>query len=86
MDRSPYQDNIIKRYYENKPEIMRQKLSELVTELYLAETVKKRESIWKRIVLALRNLKIPEERVNALVERNDPAVLARFIESNLEKF
>ncbi|MBR0225675.1 MAG: hypothetical protein IJL92_06415 [Thermoguttaceae bacterium] len=86
MDRSPYQDKIIKRYYENKPEIMRQKLSELVTELYLAETVKKRESIWKRIVLALRNLKIPEERVNALVERNDPAVLARFIESNLEKF
>ncbi len=86
MDRSPYQDKIIKRYYENKPEIMRQKLSELVTELYLAETVKKRESVWKRIVLALRNLKIPEERVNALVERNDPAVLARFIESNLEKF
>ena len=59
MDRSPYQDKIIKRYYENKPEIMRQKLSELVTELYLAETVKKRESVWKRIVLALRNLKIP---------------------------
>ena len=86
MDRSPYQDKIIKRYYENKPEIMRQKLSELVTELYLAETVKKRESVWKRIVLALRNLKVPEERVNALVERNDPAVLARFIESNLEKF
>ena len=86
MDRSPYQDNIIKRYYENKPEIMRQKLSELVTELYLAETVKKRDSVWKRIVLALRNLKIPEERVQALVERNDPAVLARFIESNLEKF
>lgn len=86
MDRSPYQDNIIKRYYENKPEIMRQKLSELVTELYLAETVKKRDSVWKRIVLALRNLKIPEERVQALVKRNDPAVLARFIESNLEKF
>ncbi len=86
MDRSAYQDKIIKRYYENKPEIMRQKLSELATELYLAETPKKREGIWKRVVLALRNLKVPEERINALVERNDPVALARFIESNLEKF
>ena len=42
MDRTPYQENIIKRYYENKPEIMLQKLSELATELYLAETPKKR--------------------------------------------
>ena len=86
MDRSPYQDRIIKRYYENKPEIMRQKLSELVTDLYLAETEKKRESIWNRVILALRNLKVPEARINALVERHDPAALARFIETNLEKF
>lgn len=65
---------------------MRQKLSELATDLFLADTPKKRDAVWKRVVLALRNLKVPEERVAALVARDDPAALARFIESNLEKF
>ncbi len=86
MDRTPYQENIIKRYYEHKPEIMRQKLSELTTDLYLAETPKKRDAIWERIVLALRNLKVPEERINSLKQRNDPVALAHFIENHLEKF
>ncbi|MGI6402133.1 MAG: hypothetical protein ACOX0A_08505 [Thermoguttaceae bacterium] len=86
MDRTPYQDKIIQRYYKNKPEIMRQKLAELTTDLYLAETDKKRESIWKRVVLALRNLEISEDRIQALVERNDPVALAKFIEKKLEKF
>ena len=86
MDRTPYQEKLIQRYYEHKPEIMRQKLSELTTDLYLAETPKKREAIWNRIVLALRNLKVPEDRIKFLTERNDPVILARFIENHLEKF
>ena len=70
MDRTPYQENIIKRYYENKPEIMLQKLSELATELYLAETPKKRAQLWKRA---------------ALVAKDDPAALVTFIEQNFGK-
>lgn len=79
MERTPYQDKIIKRYYENKPEIMRQKLNELVTDLYLAETPKKREMIWKRVVLALKNLNVPEKQISALISHADPVVLARFV-------
>ena len=86
MDRTPYQEKIIKRYYENKPEIMRQKLSELVTELYLAETPKKREQLWKRVATALANVNVPQSLIDALVKGNSPAVLARFIEKQLENF
>ncbi|MBQ1337048.1 MAG: hypothetical protein II561_08870 [Thermoguttaceae bacterium] len=85
MDRTPYQENIIKRYYENKPEIMLQKLSELATELYLAETPKKRAQLWKRAALALGNLNVAEARIAALVAKDDPAALVTFIEQNFGK-
>ena len=80
MDRTPYQEQIIKRYYEHKPEIMTQKLQELATDLYLATTPKKREQLWKRVALALANLKIPQTQIDAIVRQNDPVVLVRFLE------
>lgn len=86
MDRTPYQDKIIKRYYENKPEIMRQKLSELVTELYLTTATKKRAQLWKRVEAALKNLNIPQDRIDALVAADDPARLARFIDARCGEF
>ncbi len=86
MERTPYQDKIIKRYYEHKPEIMRQKLNELTTELYLAETPKKREQLWKRVELALKNVKIHDDVINVLIAKDDPAALAGFIERVLGKF
>ena len=86
MDRTPYQQNIIKRYYENMPEIMRQKLNELTTELYLADSPKKRAQLWKRVEQALKNLKIPQERIDYLVQKDDPAILAQFIEGKLGNF
>jgi hypothetical protein len=86
MDRTPYQENIVKRYYDNKPNIMRQKLSELTTELYLAETPKKRAQLWKRVALAMKNLNLPEEQIEALIAKDDPTALAHFIERRLPKF
>lgn len=82
MERSDYQDKIIKRYYNNKDAIMLQKLSELVTELYLSQG-KKRQGVWKRIVAALTNLKVPQAKIDQLVSRDDPAALAKFLESKL---
>ena len=81
MDHTPYQENIIKRYYNNRDEIMRQKLSEMVTDLYLAEG-KKRAQLWKRITAALENLKVPTAQIEALVANDNPAQLARFLEKN----
>ena len=46
---SKHQQNIIRNYYDNRESISLQRLSELVTELYLAEG-KGREKQWKYIV------------------------------------
>ena len=71
-------EGIIKRYYENKDAII-QKLTELVTELYLSEG-KKRASLWTRAEKALRNMKVSEAEIAEILKRDDPAYLARFLE------
>ena len=45
---SKYQQKVIKNFYDNREAISLQRLSELVTELYLAEG-KGREKQWKYI-------------------------------------
>ena len=78
-ERSKYQQNIIKRFYENRDAIGLQRLGELVTELYLAEG-KKRDQCWKRIEGALTKLEIPEKRIAHLRKQDDPQLLARLVE------
>lgn len=73
-DYSPYQQKIIKRYYNNFDGIQYQRLSELVTELYLAEG-KKRDRLWKQVGEALAKLKFPETRIAHLLDKRDPALL-----------
>lgn len=77
-DYSKHQQGIIKRYYENYDKIQLQKLSELVTELYLAEG-KKREKLWQSAAVAMRKLKIPEQRVEHLVAKKDLTLLANLV-------
>ncbi|MGL4941933.1 MAG: hypothetical protein ACRC46_01935 [Thermoguttaceae bacterium] len=79
QNRTPYQDKIIKRYYDNRSDIAGQRLQELVTDLYLSEG-KKRLAIWKRITAALENLKVPQDKIDHLVAKDDAALLAKFIE------
>ena len=73
-DYSPYQQKIIKRYYDNYDGIQSQRLAELTTELYLAEG-KKRDRLWKQVGEALTKLKFPEARIAHLLEKRDPALL-----------
>jgi hypothetical protein len=81
---SKYQQNIIKNYYENKEAIGLQRLSEHITELYLAEG-KARTKRWKDIVKVLENLKIPKTQIDNLVKKDDPAALAKLLEELLAK-
>ena len=46
-EHTPYQRKIIERYYKNLDGITLQRLSELATDLYLAEG-KKRDRLWSR--------------------------------------
>lgn len=81
---SNHQQKIIKNYYENRSAISLQRLQELVTELYLAEG-KKRERQWKMIVGHLEKIGMKPDRIAKLVEKDDPAVIARVVEELLKK-
>jgi hypothetical protein len=74
-DYSPYQKKLIDRYYRNYDAIKQQKLAELVTELYLAEG-KKRERLWTQAEKLLKDLEFPESRIEHILARKDPALLA----------
>ncbi|MDR3632862.1 MAG: hypothetical protein P4L84_03445 [Isosphaeraceae bacterium] len=73
-DYSPYQQKIIKRYYDNFDGIQYQRLAELATDLFLAEG-KKRDRLWKQVAESLTKLKFPESRIAHLLEKKDPALL-----------
>jgi hypothetical protein len=76
---SKHQQRIIRNYYENREAISLQRLSELVTELYLSEG-KARERQWKYIIAALQKLGLPAERIEHLRKKDDPKLLANLVE------
>jgi hypothetical protein len=73
-----HQQGIIKRYYNNLDKIQLQRLSELVTELYLAE-VKKRDKLWQSAATAMQKLKVPQARIDHLLARKEPTLLATLV-------
>ncbi len=77
-DFTPYQQKIIKRYYNNQDAIQSQRLAELVTDLYLAEG-KKRQRVWKSIVSALEKLGVPASRIEHLEKQDNPALVAEIV-------
>lgn len=76
-DYSPHQRKIIDRYYKNRDEIMLAKLQEIVTELYLADSDRALERLWKRADKAMQALDIPASRVEHVLAKRDPQILAR---------
>ena len=79
---SKHQQKIIKNYYDNRGAISLQRLSELVTDLYLAEG-KTRETKWKQAVSAMEKLGLKPERIAKLREQDNPALLAKVVEEML---
>jgi hypothetical protein len=83
QDFTPYQQKIIKRYYDNRDTIQRQRLAELVSELYLSEG-KKRQRVWKNVASALEKLGYSAARITQLVQQDNPALVAELVKE-LEK-
>jgi hypothetical protein len=77
-DFTPHQQKIIKRYYDNQDTIGRQRLGELVGELYLASG-KKRQQVWKQIESAMKKLNVPQVRIDHLRAKDDAALLAELL-------
>ena len=76
-DHSEYQKSLISGYYANLEAIMLGKLSELVTELYLAKTPKRKEQLWQRAEKAMIKLEVRPAIVRHIMERKDPKILAK---------
>ena len=78
-DFTPYQQKIIKRYYDNQDTIQRQRLAELVGELYLA-TGKKLERAWQGAAAAMQKLGVPQSRIDHLRKQDNPALVAEVVQ------
>ena len=75
---TPHQQKIIKRYYQNQDLIQQQRLAELVSELYLT-TGKKRQRAWEAAAAAMKKLGVPQPRIDHLVKKGDPALVAEVV-------
>ena len=73
-----HQQGIIKRYYENIDKVAWQRLSELVADLYLAEG-KKREKLWTSAASFMQKLKVPQQRIDTIVQKKDVEALAKLV-------
>jgi hypothetical protein len=76
-DYSKYQKDVISGYYNNLDTIMLGKLSELVTELFLADTKAKKNKLWQRVHKAMVKLKVPPAIINHIMQKEDVEILAK---------
>ena len=76
---SAFQQKVIKRYYDNKDQIDEQRLSELVTNLYLAPP-RKQAKMWESAEELMTRMKLPTSRITHVMETRDAAVLAKVVE------
>jgi len=74
---SDYQKDVISKYYRRMDALMLQKLQELVSELYLADTDAKRKRLWERVHKAMTNLKIPPPLIEHIMGKRDVEILAK---------
>ena len=73
-----HQQNIIKRYYDNREQIDSQRLSELCTNLYLASG-KKQEKMWVTAQETMTRLGVKQSRIDHIMSSKDPAILAELV-------
>lgn len=77
-DYTPYQQKIIKRYYDNQDTLQGQRLAALVSELYLCEG-KKLERAWQAAAQAMQKLGVPQARIDHLLAQRNPALVAELV-------
>ena len=83
--RTKYQEGVIRQYYDNVETIMLQKLGELVTELYLADTKKKQDNLWQRVHKAMIKLKIAPAIIEHIMQKRDVEILAKNLQDWLRQ-
>lgn len=79
QDLSRYQQGIVKRYYDNAETIQSNKLSELVSELWLAEDTKVQTKLWGKAQVALMRVGFDATKVGQVVAKRDLEALAKLV-------
>ncbi len=74
---SNYQQDVVNNYYANLDAICLQRLGELVTELYLAESDAKKQRLWQRVHKTMLNLKIFPAIIDHIMQKQDVQILAK---------
>ncbi len=82
-ERTKYQKNIIRNYYDNRENISLQRAQEIITDLYLSEG-KKRQKHWESLANYLQKLGVKQEAIDRLVKQDDPQAAAQLV-TNLGK-
>lgn len=77
-DYTPYQLKIIGRYYDNQDTVQRQRLAELVSDLYLCSG-KKLEKAWQSAAAAMQKLGVPQSRIDHLLAQRKPEQVAQVV-------
>lgn len=75
---SPYQQKVIRRYYQNLPDLREQRLAELVGDLYLAEG-KRKAQLWKQVAELLAQLGVHANRIAHLAKEGKPELVAEVV-------
>lgn len=83
-ERSKYQEKVIKNYYKHQDDILLARLSDLVSNLYLAEG-KARARLWKNAATAMEKLEVPASRIEHLLAQDNPALLAKVVEELMQR-
>ena len=77
-DFTPYQQKAIRRYYQNRDQLAEQRLGELVADLFLAKG-KKLDQLWKNTALALAKVGLAQPRIDHILAKRDPALVATVV-------
>ena len=80
---TPHQRKIISNYYRTAGERSVTNLQEIVTELYLAKTPKKRDRLWERARKALAALGMKPKMIDHIVATGKPEILAEHVKDLL---
>ncbi len=72
-----YQQKAIRNFYDNKDLRLVQKLGELVSNLYLETSDKKKETGWKKIKKMLTDLKVHPGEVECLTKDKNLSTISK---------
>jgi hypothetical protein len=78
-DYTPYQKGVIRRHYQHSQTTALQKLGEIVSDLYLADSDRRKRQLWARAEQALAKFELARIRKERILAEQDVQALAALV-------